>query len=42
MTPVSLNNFSIHLGKRVLLKNCSLSIEPNSSSVIMGPTGTGK
>ena len=42
MTPVSLNNFSIHLGKRTLLKNCTFSLEPNSSSVIMGPTGTGK
>ncbi|QTQ13563.1 ATP-binding cassette domain-containing protein [Treponema parvum] len=42
MTPVSLNNFSIHLDKRELLKDCSFSLEPNSSSVIMGPTGTGK
>ena len=42
MTPISLNNFSIRLGERVLLKNCSFSLEQHASAVIMGPTGTGK
>jgi peptide/nickel transport system ATP-binding protein len=42
MTPISLHKFSIHLGKRMLLRNCDFSIESGSSTVIMGPTGTGK
>ncbi|MGI5173960.1 ATP-binding cassette domain-containing protein [Treponema sp. OMZ 840] len=42
MKPISLDNFSIKLGKRILLKDSNFSIEPNSSAVIMGPTGTGK
>jgi len=42
MTPISLHRFSIHLGQRVLLRNCDFSIEAGSSTVIMGPTGTGK
>ena len=42
MTPISLHTFSIHLGKRVLLKDCNFSIESGVSTVIMGPTGTGK
>mgnify|MGYP000394246192 CR=1 FL=1 len=42
MTPISLDNFSIRLGERVLLKNCSFSLESHASAVIMGPTGTGK
>ena len=42
MTPIELNNFSIHLGKRITLKKCNFSIAEGSSTVIMGPTGTGK
>ncbi|MGI5059229.1 ABC transporter ATP-binding protein [Treponema pectinovorum] len=42
MTPIELDNFSIHLGDRLTLKNCSLKIEEGTSTVIMGPTGTGK
>ena len=42
MTPIALNNFSIHLGERELLKNCNFSLEAGVSTVIMGPTGTGK
>lgn len=42
MTPVSLHNFSIHLGARMTLKDCNFSVEAGSSTVIMGPTGTGK
>ncbi|MBQ9239084.1 MAG: ATP-binding cassette domain-containing protein [Treponema sp.] len=42
MTPIELNDFCIHLGERITLKKCSLKIEAGSSTVIMGPTGTGK
>jgi ABC-type glutathione transport system ATPase component len=42
MTPIQLNNFSIHLGKRITLKNCNFTIAEGTSTVIMGPTGTGK
>src|SRR5574344_386592 len=42
MTPVQLNNFSIHLGDRITLRNCNFTLEAGSSTVIMGPTGTGK
>jgi ABC-type multidrug transport system ATPase subunit len=42
MTPISLQKFSIRLGERVLLKDSDFAIEAGSSSVIMGPTGTGK
>lgn len=42
MTPIALNNFSIHLGERELLKNCNFTLEAGVSTVIMGPTGTGK
>ncbi len=42
MIPIELKNFSIHLGDRITLKKCTMSIEPGSSTVIMGPTGTGK
>ncbi len=42
MTPIELKNFTIHLGKRITLKNCTFNISEGSSTVIMGPTGTGK
>ncbi|MBP3709959.1 MAG: ATP-binding cassette domain-containing protein [Treponema sp.] len=42
MIPIELNDFCIHLGERITLKKCSLTIEAGSSTVIMGPTGTGK
>ena len=42
VVPVSLKNFSINLGDRVMLKSCDLQLEKSSSTVIMGPTGTGK
>lgn len=42
MTPIQLSNFSIHLGDRITLKNCSFTIAEGTSTVIMGPTGTGK
>jgi peptide/nickel transport system ATP-binding protein len=42
MTPIELDNFSIHLGSRITLRNCSFKVESGSSTVIMGPTGTGK
>lgn len=42
MTPIELKNFTIHLGKRITLKNCTFDIKEGSSTVIMGPTGTGK
>lgn len=42
MIPVELKDFSIHLGDRITLKKCDFSLEEGSSTVIMGPTGTGK
>ena len=42
MTPIELNDFCIHLSDRITLKKTSLKIEEGTSSVIMGPTGTGK
>lgn len=42
MIPVELKDFSIHLGNRITFKKCNFSIEGGTSSVIMGPTGTGK
>ncbi|WP_191013850.1 ATP-binding cassette domain-containing protein [Treponema zioleckii] len=42
MTPIELNDFCIHLNERITLKKCSLKIEKGTSTVIMGPTGTGK
>ncbi len=42
MIPVELKDFSIHLGNRITLKKCDFSLEEGSSTVIMGPTGTGK
>ncbi len=42
MTPIELNDFCIHLNERITLKKCSLKIEEGTSTVIMGPTGTGK
>ena len=42
MTPIELNNFCIHLGERITLKPVSMKIEAGTSTVIMGPTGTGK
>ena len=42
MTPIELNDFCIHLGDRITLKKTSLKIEEGTSTVIMGPTGTGK
>ncbi len=42
MTPISLDKFCIHLGDRITLKPTTLDIESGSSTVIMGPTGTGK
>lgn len=42
MTPIELKDFCIHLGDRITLKKSSFSIEEGTSTVIMGPTGTGK
>lgn len=42
MAPIELNDFAIHLNDRITLKKTSLTIEAGSSTVIMGPTGTGK
>lgn len=42
MTPILLENFCIHLGDRITLKPTTLGIEEGTSTVIMGPTGTGK
>ncbi|MBR7064496.1 MAG: ATP-binding cassette domain-containing protein [Treponema sp.] len=42
MIPVELNDFCIHLGDRITLKKTSLTIDAGTSTVIMGPTGTGK
>lgn len=42
MTPIELNDFCIHLGNRITLKKSTFSIEAGTSTVIMGPTGTGK
>jgi len=42
MTPIELHDFCIHLGDRITLKKCSFNIEAGTSTVIMGPTGTGK
>lgn len=42
MIPIKLTDFSIHLGDRITLKKSSLQFEPGTSTVIMGPTGTGK
>lgn len=42
MIPISLDKFCIHLGERITLKPTTLDIEEGSSTVIMGPTGTGK
>lgn len=42
MKPVELNNFCIHLGNRITLKKCNFELEEGTSTVIMGPTGTGK
>lgn len=42
MKPVELNNFCIHLGDRITLKKCNFELEEGTSTVIMGPTGTGK
>ena len=40
--PVELENFSIYLGKRCMLKDCNLNFNKGTSTVIMGITGTGK
>ncbi len=42
VNPIELNDFCIHLRDRITLKKSSFSIEPGTSTVIMGPTGTGK
>src|SRR5574344_2336809 len=42
MTPIALNNFFFFLGDRITLKNCNFVITEGTSTVIMGPTGTGK
>ena len=42
MNPIILKDFSIHLYDRVTLKKTNLEIEAGTSTVIMGPTGTGK
>ena len=42
MTPIELKDFCIHLGDRITLKKCTMTIEKGTSTVIMGPTGTGK
>lgn len=42
MTPVSLNNFSIELGGRMLLAASNFEPVAGGSTVIIGPTGTGK
>lgn len=41
-TPIVLEDFCIHLRDRITLKRTNLSIEEGTSTVIMGPTGTGK
>lgn len=41
-TPVELKQFSIHLGERTTFKKTDFKIEEGTSTVIMGPTGTGK
>lgn len=42
MVPIQLQDFCIHLNDRITLKKCTMSIEEGTSTVIMGPTGTGK
>ena len=42
MTPVSLNSFSIELGGRMLLAASNFEPVAGGSTVIIGPTGTGK
>lgn len=42
MTPIELHDFCIHLGDRITLKKSTFNIEAGTSTVIMGPTGTGK
>lgn len=42
MNPIVLNDFCIHLGERITLKKTNLTIQEGTSTVIMGPTGTGK
>ena len=42
MNPIILKDFSIHLYDRITLKKTNLEIEAGTSTVIMGPTGTGK
>lgn len=42
MTPIELHDFCIHLGDRITLKKSTFNIEEGTSTVIMGPTGTGK
>ncbi len=42
MTPIVLKDFCIHLRDRITLKKSNFSIEGGTSTVIMGPTGTGK
>ena len=42
MASIELKDFAIHLNDRITLKKTSLSIEAGTSTVIMGPTGTGK
>ncbi len=42
MRRISLRGFSIKLGKRTLLDDCSFEPRDGASTVIVGPTGTGK
>ncbi len=42
MKPIVFEDFEIHLYDRVTLKKCNLTIDEGTSTVIMGPTGTGK
>lgn len=42
MTPIVLEDFCIHLNERITLKKSNFEIEAGTSTVIMGPTGTGK
>lgn len=42
MDPIILENFEIHLHDRVTFKKNTFSIPAGTSTVIMGPTGTGK
>jgi len=42
MKPIELKDFCIHLGERITLNKCDFSLDEGTSTVIMGPTGTGK